>query len=133
MFLLQGVVHVTSQCSCGCYGILHLLLLSLFPDSILEYVASESTLSSGSDSLALSQAAKEREKSLFEDKKVCVCAYMRVCVVCTFVCLCVCCWCSVGIIDHGRILSLHSLTYVHTVCMHCTMYIRMYILYCGRF
>ena len=101
MFLLQGVVHVTSQCSCCCYGILHLLLLSLFPDSILEYVASESTLSSGSDSLALSQAAKEREKSLFEDKKVCVCAYLRVCVVCTFVCLCVCCWCSVGTIDHG--------------------------------
>ena len=66
------LVHVTSQCSC-CYGNLQLLLSSLFHFSILEHVTSESTLCGGSDPLAPSQAAKEKEKGLFEDRKVCAC------------------------------------------------------------
>ena len=35
-------------------------------------MTSDSTLSSGSDSLAPLQATKEREKGMFEDRKVCV-------------------------------------------------------------
>ena len=75
------------------------LLLFSSHDSILEHVTSESTLSSGSDPLAPSQASKEKEKGLFEDRKVRVCvrvcvrACVRVCVcvrACVCVCVCVC-------------------------------------------
>ena len=71
-------------------------------------MTSESTLSSGSDPLASSQATKEREKGLFEDRKVCMCG---VCV--RIVCLCAY---TVHMCDGYKFLNVpHVRLYLHIV------------------
>ena len=103
------------QYSC-CYG--NLTCCCSPYHSILEHVTSESTLSSGSDPLAPSQATKEREKGLFEDRKVCVC----VCV-CVFVCV----WGGACVHVHlcvyvGTYLGGCGCACVHTVCVDVDVY-----------